>query len=101
MPAYIIAFVEVTDRERYAEYMKVTPSVIAQFGGKFIARGGRTETLEGPEEKRRAVLIEFPSFDQASAFYHSEQYQQTKKMRAGAATATFILVDGWTPPAAV
>lgn len=99
MPAYIIAFVEVTDRERYAEYMKVTPGIIASFGGTFIARGGKTETLEGPEEKRRVVLIEFPSFEQAHAFYHSEQYKQTKGMRAGAATATFILVDGWTPPA--
>ena len=42
MPAYIIAFVDVTDRHQYAEYMKVTPSIIAQFGGKFIARGGKT-----------------------------------------------------------
>jgi len=55
MPAYIIAFVDVTDRDRYAEYMKVTPSIIAKFGGKFIARGGKTETLEGPRENRRVV----------------------------------------------
>ena len=98
MPAYIIAFVDVTDRDRYAEYMKVTPSIISQFGGKFIARGGKTETLEGPQENRRIVLIEFPTFELASGFYHSEQYKQTKSMRADAATATFILVDGWTLP---
>jgi len=98
MPAYIIAFVDVTDRDRYAEYMKVTPSIIAEFGGKFIARGGKAETLEGPRENRRVVLIEFPTFELASGFYRSEQYVETKKMRAGAATATFILVDGWTPP---
>ena len=78
--------------------MKVTPSIIAQFGGNFIARGGKTETLEGPQENRRVVLIEFPTFERASGFYRSEQYAQTKKMRAGAATATFILADGWTPP---
>ena len=77
--------------------MKVTPSIIAQFGGKFIARGGRTETLEGPQENRRVVLIEFPTFELASGFYHSQQYERTKTMRAGAATATFVLVDGWMP----
>ena len=77
--------------------MKVTPSIIAQFGGNFIARGGKTETLEGPQENRRVVLIEFPTFKLSSAFYRSEQYEQTKKMRSGAATATFVLVDGWTP----
>jgi len=98
MSAYIIAFVDVIDRDRYAQYMKVTPSIIAQFGGKFIARGGKTQTLEGPQENRRVVLIEFPTFELASGFYHSEQYGQTKKMRAGAATATFVLVDGWVPP---
>ncbi|MEI7766284.1 MAG: DUF1330 domain-containing protein [Phycisphaerae bacterium] len=98
MPAYIIAFVDVTDSVRYAEYMKITPALVAQFGGKFIARGGKTETLEGPCENRRVVLLEFPSFEHANDFYHSAQYVQAKQMRAGAATATFILVDGWTPP---
>ena len=98
MAAYIMAFVDVTDRDRYAEYMKVTPTVVAQFGGKFIARGGKTETLEGPQENRRVVLIEFPTYDLARGFYHSEQYERTKQLRAGAATATFILVEGWPPP---
>jgi len=95
MPAYIIAFVDVTDPGRYAEYMKITPGIIAQYDGKFIARGGKTETLEGPTENRRTVLIEFPTYERARAWYHSEQYTQTKKMRAEAATATFVLVDGW------
>ncbi len=98
MPAYVIGFVSVTDRDQYAEYMKATPSIIARFGGRFIARGGRTQTLEGPEETRRVVILEFPTFDQAIAFYHSEQYEQAKKLRAQAATATFILVEGWVPP---
>ena len=47
MPAYIIARVQVTDPARYAEYMKVTPGIIEKFGGRFIARGGETETFEG------------------------------------------------------
>src|SRR5688572_19951689 len=59
MPAYIIVLADVTDPEQYAQYTKVTPSVVAHFGGRFVARGGRTETLEGPPETRRVVLIEF------------------------------------------
>lgn len=95
MPAYIIARVEVTDMTRYAEYMKVTPGVIAKFGGKFVARGGETLTLEGEPERSRVVLIEFPSLSDAKAFYHSEEYKETKVLRDGAATAQFVAVEGW------
>ncbi len=98
MAAYLIARVQVTDWERYREYTKVTPGAIAEFGGKFIVRGGETMTLEGPPETGRVVVIEFPTFEQAKAFYASETYGRAKKLRAGAATGQFILVDG-VPPA--
>ena len=94
MPAYIIARVQVTDWDRYREYTKLTPGAIAQFGGRFIVRGGQTTTLEGPAETGRIVVIEFPTFDQAKAFYHSEEYSRVKKLREGAATGQFILVEG-------
>jgi uncharacterized protein (DUF1330 family) len=97
MPAYIIVLADVTDPQRYAEYTQVTPKVVAHFGGRFIARGGKTQTLEGPAETRRVVLIEFPSFELASAFYQSNEYQRAKSLRDGAADATFILVDGYPP----
>jgi uncharacterized protein (DUF1330 family) len=97
MPAYAIVLIEVTDREQYSKYTEATPPVIAQFGGRFIVRGGKTLTLEGQEEKRRAVVIEFPSFERAQAFYQSEEYQQVKKLRSGAATGTFIVIDGRSP----
>ena len=98
MPAYIIVLADVTDPQRYAKYAQVTPSVVAQFGGRFIARGGRTETLEGPVEGRRVVLIEFPSYELASAFYQSHDYQRAKALREGAARASFVLVEGYPPP---
>lgn len=94
MPAYIIARVEVTDMARYREYMRVTPGVIAQFGGKFIARGGAMVTLEGEPETRRVVILEFPTLELAQAFYHSPEYAAIKPLRAGAATAEFLAVDG-------
>jgi uncharacterized protein (DUF1330 family) len=55
--------------------------------------------LEGPAETRRVVLIEFPSFERAEAFYRSEEYERAKKLRSGAATATLVLVEGCAPQA--
>ncbi|CAG0970281.1 hypothetical protein BURK1_01191 [Burkholderiales bacterium] len=95
MPAYLIARVNVTDWERYREYMKLTPAAIAAYGGKFIVRGGEMETLEGPAETHRVVVIEFPSYERAKAFYASAEYGEAKAKRAGAATGQFLLVDGF------
>lgn len=94
MPAYLIVLADVTDAQQYAAYAERTPDVVARFGGRFIARAGRTETLEGPAERRRVVLIEFPTFEQARAFYESQEYARVKALREGAATASFILTDG-------
>jgi uncharacterized protein (DUF1330 family) len=94
MAAYLLARVAITDWDRYKEYVKKTPGVIEKYGGKFIARGGKVETLEGTEEKGRLVLIEFPSFEKAKEFYYSEEYQETKKLRAGAASGQFLAIDG-------
>jgi uncharacterized protein (DUF1330 family) len=94
MPAYLIARIHVTDRTRYADYVKATPAVIAQFGGRFIVRGGECVTLEGPEETGRIVVIEFPTHEAANAFYHSDAYQAAKALREGAATGQFLVVEG-------
>ena len=94
MAAYIIVRMHVTDAERYQEYAKATPDVVAQYGGRFIVRGGETVTLEGPEEKDRIVVLEFPSLDQAKAFYGSAEYTAAAKLRAGAASAQFVAVEG-------
>src|SRR5215471_14626360 len=94
MPAYIVARVEITDPVRYQEYIKATPAAIARYGGKFIVRGGEVITLEGPPETRRLVVIEFPTLDQAKAFYLSEEYGKAKALRAGAAVGQFLAVPG-------
>jgi uncharacterized protein (DUF1330 family) len=96
MPAYLIARVQVTDWERYRKYTQATPAAIEKYRGRFIVRGGETVSLEGPPETGRLVVIEFPSLGQAKAFYHSPEYSQAKKLREGAATGQFILVEGWS-----
>jgi len=94
MAAYLLARVEVTDWDRYKEYTKKTPGAIAKYGGRFIVRAGDMVTLEGSEETRRVVLIEFPSYEKAKEFYYSQEYQEAKKLREGAATGQFLVIDG-------
>ena len=95
MPAYIIARIQVTDWDRYRQYTQATPAAIEKYSGRFIVRGGETVTLEGPAETARLVVLEFPSLEQAQAFYHSEEYAQAKQLRAGAAVGQFLAVDGY------
>jgi len=94
MTAFILARVEITDWDRYKEYVKETPGVVEKYGGRFIARGGKVETLEGNEEKGRVVLIEFSTFEKAKEFYCSPEYQEAKKLRTGAASGHFLVIDG-------
>ena len=94
MVAYLLIRVEVRDWDRYREYMKATPAALAKYGGRFIARGGETATLEGPEETRRVALVEFSSLAAAKAFYASPEYEAAKALRAGACEAQFVAIEG-------
>jgi len=94
MSAYVIARVEVTDWDKYNEYLKVGPGTISQYGGRFIARGGDIVTLEGPEETRRLIILEFPSLAEAKAWYNSKEYQGAKKLRSGASIGSLVAIEG-------
>ncbi len=91
---YLVAEVDVANPQQYGEYAKLSPGVIEKFGGRFIARGGRVATLEGPAAAGRMVIIEFPSFERAQAFYDSPDYQTIRKLRVGAATFRGVLIEG-------
>jgi len=97
MKAYWIAHVDVTDPDQYAQYAQRAPAAFALFGGKLLARGGRSEAMEGRATPQRSVVIEFESYEQALACYHSEQYQQACGYRQGAAKAEVIIVEGYEP----
>ena len=94
MPGYIIAKVNISDMEKYKEYMKATPASVEKYGGKIIVRGGENVTLEGPAIDERVVVIEFESLDRAKAWYYSNEYQKAKTLREGAATASFYAISG-------
>ena len=94
MKAYVIAHIDVRDPTRYADYVKLTPGSVAPFGGRFIARGGRSERLEGEIDFNRLVILEFPSYEQAKAWYDSEGYRVARAIRQSASKGSLSLVEG-------
>jgi uncharacterized protein (DUF1330 family) len=94
MAAYIIADVEITDPERYAEYIRVVPATIARYGGRFLVRGGDHETLEGTWKPKRVVILEFPSYERAREWWSSEHYRGPRELRQSASTGSLVLVQG-------
>ncbi len=94
MAAYLIARVEVTNPDAYEAYKKLAAAAIEKYDGRYLARGGNMETLEGDEESRRVVIVVFPTLEQAKNFYASPEYQEAKAAREGAATGQFVIVDG-------
>jgi uncharacterized protein (DUF1330 family) len=94
MAAYILAEVEITDPEGYREYTKVVPATIAQYGGKFLVRGGAAEVLEGEWPMRRRVIIEFASMQAAKAWWDSPEYAKPKAMRRANSEGRLLLLEG-------
>ncbi|WP_166366585.1 DUF1330 domain-containing protein [Pseudomonas akapageensis] len=97
MKAYWIAHVDVTDPEQYQQYTQRAPAAFALYGGKLLARGGRSEAMEGRETPQRSVVIEFESYEQAVACYRSAEYQEACGFRQGVAKAEVIIVEGYEP----
>ncbi|MGE7991661.1 DUF1330 domain-containing protein [Pseudomonas sp. NPDC089554] len=95
MKAYWIAHVDITDPEQYLQYTQRAPAAIAAHGGRFLARGGRSEALEGRATPQRSVVIEFDSYEQAVACYRSDAYQEACRHRQGVARAEIIIVEGF------
>ena len=95
MPAYVIVEVSIHDPVAYEEYKKLTPAAIAAYDGKFIVRGGKTETLEGNWNPERIVVLEFPSVDRAKEWWASDEYTPARKIRQSAATTKMLVVEGF------
>ena len=94
MPAYVVTEIEVIDAERYEAYKQMVAPSIAAYGGKFLVRGGATETLEGTWSPQRFVIVEFPSRAQAKAWWGSPQYAEAKALRQATARTQMIVAEG-------
>ncbi len=94
MPAYVIVEVDVHDAEAYGPYVEGATTSVAALGGRYLARGGQTASLEGDPPPPRVVVLTFPDFDTAVAWYHSDAYQQVVPIRHRAAESRMFVVDG-------
>jgi uncharacterized protein (DUF1330 family) len=94
MKAYIIVDVTITDAILYEDYKKLTPASLVPYDGKFVVRGGQTETLEGQWQPGRLVVLEFPSKQKAKDWWSSAGYAPAKTIRQAASTTQMILVEG-------
>ena len=95
MPAYWVARSKINDPVEYKKYTDRVPAIIAQYGGKVLARGGRFKILEGPEKFQRFVVIEFPSLEQAVACHDSPEYREAASFRrSGAGEVELVIVEG-------
>ena len=94
MPAYVIANVDVKDPARYEEYRKMVLPTIQAFGGRFLARGGKIDSLEGAWQPNRLVIVEFPSVERAKAWWSSPEYAPAKALRQQTSDGSLIVIEG-------
>ena len=91
--AYWIARVDVHDPETYKLYVETGRPAYERYNAKFLARGGKTEVLEGTARARN-VVIEFASMEDALACYNSPEYTEARKIRQSVSDGEFLLVEG-------
>jgi len=95
MAIYLIALIEIHDRQRYAKYEAGFMEIFARYSGRMRAVDERVEVLEGDWPATRTVLVEFPDKDAALAWYRSDEYQQLAEHRYAASVASIALVAGF------
>ena len=94
MSAYVILQITIDDPILYQEYVKMGPPTVSQYGGKYLVRGGKMETVEGDWVPERIVVLEFESMEKAKAWIDSPEYAPARAIRHAAANTRAIIVDG-------
>jgi uncharacterized protein (DUF1330 family) len=98
MPAYVLVEIAVHDAQTYERYKQLAPPAITAYGGRYLARGGATEALEGSWSPQRFVILEFPTVEKARAWWASPEYAPAKALRQAASEARMLLVEGLPVP---
>ena len=94
MAAYMIVDLTVNDPEGFARYREMVPPTIAAYGGRYLARGGAISPMEGGWDPARIIVLEFPSVEQAKAWWSSPEYAEAKALRMQTADTKMIIVEG-------
>ena len=94
MTGYVIAQIEVTNLEKYKEYVAKVSDVVKKYGGEYLVRGGEYKVMEGKSPYSRNVLIKFPTYEKALEWYNSEEYKPVRQIRLDNSVGNFIIVKG-------
>jgi len=94
MPAYFVVELEITNSTAMEPYRAAVPATIAQYGGRYLTRGGATELIEGAPEPKRIVILEFADTAAVKRWYHSPEYQKILPLRLANSTSRAFIVEG-------
>ena len=94
MPAYVIVDIDVTDPTGYEEYKRLAPPSLTLYAGRYLARGGNTEVLEGDWTPKRLVILEFADRAHARQWLESPEYRPARQLRHRTARTNMILIEG-------
>ena len=95
MKGYVVCvYKSISNEEKLKEYAVKARAAVEKYKGKFLVRGGKSIIKEG-EKSPRTVLIEFPSHDEANAFYQSEEYQKAHSILKGYVDRQFQIIEGY------
>jgi uncharacterized protein (DUF1330 family) len=92
---YVIGHINVTNPDRYKDYIAANAAPIKKYGGRFIVRNGQCDVPEGQLAGRRHVVLEFDSFEMAMAFYNSPEYRAATEIRLEASTGDLVIIEGY------
>ena len=88
--------IDVRDPAEYERYKLIAPPSIAQFGGRYLARGAECQVLEGDWSPRRLVILEFPDVERARSWWDSEEYREARALRQRTTHTRMVLIEGVT-----
>ena len=94
MTAYVVINNDILDPARYGEYAELAPATVEAYGGKYLARGGKVEVLEGDWVPSRLVILQFESAEQAKKWLNSPEYSEPRKIRQSAAHSRMVVIEG-------
>lgn len=93
MAAYIVGFVKTDGSDAIAKYLSRVPAIHEKYGATIICFDNNPTALEEDDDSEVVVLLEFKDKSAAEAYWHSEEYQEARRLRVGHATVKAILID--------
>jgi len=97
MSVYLIADIEIKDREMYSKYVEKVPAIIKKFGGRYLTQGGKITPLSGNWNPERITMIEFENMERLQQCFNSPEYLEIAPFRLNSTLSRSIIVERLVP----